>query len=168
MLGDTHPDTVNSMNDLADLYEEARCWRDEDDEDVHCLNYEAAEPLYSEALQLRRETLGHRHPNTLASIGNLALFYNRRDRFDETKALYAQAVEAYMAETVRVRGETTLGDTDLAILISLTKNVFTKMFEYSPLLTQLREEKIDELRGWSYGGLWGTKKYWKVAEHSDT
>ena len=33
--------------------------------------YEEAEPLYREALEVKRETLGNRHPSTLASIRGL-------------------------------------------------------------------------------------------------
>ena len=33
--------------------------------------YDEAEPLYSEALLVRREALGDRHPSTLISIGDL-------------------------------------------------------------------------------------------------
>ncbi len=36
--------------------------------------YAEAEPLYARALQLRREVLGERHPNTIASLNNLAGF----------------------------------------------------------------------------------------------
>ena len=34
---------------------------------------EEARPLYEEALQGKRETLGDRHPSTLSSIGNMGL-----------------------------------------------------------------------------------------------
>ena len=33
--------------------------------------YDEAEPLYHEALEVQRATLGNRHPDTLASINNL-------------------------------------------------------------------------------------------------
>ena len=35
--------------------------------------YDEAEPLFREALKVRRETLGDRHPSTLASINNLGM-----------------------------------------------------------------------------------------------
>ena len=59
-LGDRHPDTLISINNMATLLEDMG-------------KLEEARPLYEEALQARRETLGDRHPDTLASIYNLGL-----------------------------------------------------------------------------------------------
>ena len=58
-LGDRHPDTLLSINNLGALL-------------LTQGKYDESEPLLREALQARRETLGDRHPNTLSSIGNLA------------------------------------------------------------------------------------------------
>ena len=33
--------------------------------------FDEAEPLFREALEVSRETLGSRHPNTLASVSNI-------------------------------------------------------------------------------------------------
>ena len=41
-------------------------------------DFAAAEPLYREALEGRRETLGSGHPDTLCSIGDLSMLLFRR------------------------------------------------------------------------------------------
>ena len=55
--------------------------------------YGEAEPLYREALQGRRETLGPRHPDTLTSLNNLALLYQAQGRYGEAEPLYQQALQ---------------------------------------------------------------------------
>ena len=65
-LGDRHPDTLGSINNLGLLL-------------YYTDDLAAAEPLLHEALDVSRETLGNRHPNTLASIVNLGnLFKGQR------------------------------------------------------------------------------------------
>src|SRR3954452_20280076 len=54
-FGPRHPDTLISMNNLAELYRSQG-------------RYGEAEPLYAEPLQLYRGVLGPRHPNTLTSM----------------------------------------------------------------------------------------------------
>ena len=46
-----------------------------------------AAPLLREALQARRETLGDRHPSTLASIWNLCLLLDGQGKDAEAKRL---------------------------------------------------------------------------------
>ena len=59
VLGDEHPDTLSSMNNLAVLY-----WNQG--------RYDEAEPLYLETLETRKRVLGDDHPDTLSSMNNLA------------------------------------------------------------------------------------------------
>jgi hypothetical protein len=56
LLGENHPDTLISMNNLARIY--AR-----------------AERLRIEVLEARRRALVREHPDTLTSVGNLAVLY---------------------------------------------------------------------------------------------
>jgi hypothetical protein len=58
-LGEEHPDTLTSMNNLALLFDRQG-------------KYEAAEPLYKEMLRLRKKVLGEEHPDILTSMNNLA------------------------------------------------------------------------------------------------
>jgi hypothetical protein len=64
VLGDDHPDTLASMNNLAEVL----CQQGK---------YTDAETLQLQTLELRKKVLGDDHPSTLARINNLALV--RRD-----------------------------------------------------------------------------------------
>ena len=59
MLGEHHPDTAQSLNNLAGLLQAQG-------------DYAAARPLYEQALAIRKATQGERHPNTAQSLNNLA------------------------------------------------------------------------------------------------
>ena len=59
-LGDRHPNTLNSVNNLGLLLKAKG-------------DLATAEPLQREALEVRRKTLGDRHPDTLSSIQSLAI-----------------------------------------------------------------------------------------------
>ena len=47
----------------------------------------AAEPLLREALEVKRETLGNRHPSTLTSINNLAMLLKGKGDLAAAKPL---------------------------------------------------------------------------------
>jgi tetratricopeptide (TPR) repeat protein len=64
-----------------------------------------AEPLYREALEARRRTLGDTHPSTLASISNMAVLLQDQGKLSEAEPLYREALEA---------SRRTLGDTHCA------------------------------------------------------
>jgi len=61
-LGPDHPDTLNSMNNLAGGYQAAG-------------QLDKALPLYEETLKLKKAKLGPDHPDTLTSMNNLAAGY---------------------------------------------------------------------------------------------
>ena len=67
-LGDRHPCTLISINNLGSLLQAKG-------------DLAAAEALYREALVVQRETLGNRHPNTLNSIHNLGLLLEEQGRY---------------------------------------------------------------------------------------
>jgi hypothetical protein len=46
-----------------------------------------AEPLYLQAMELRREALGERHPDYADSLNNLAKLYHAMGRHSEAEAL---------------------------------------------------------------------------------
>ena len=79
-FGPRHPDTLQSINNLAGLY--ASQGRTEE-----------AEPLLRETLQLRREVLGSRHPDTLQSMNTLAFLYRSQGRHGEAEPLHREALE---------------------------------------------------------------------------
>jgi len=51
-----------------------------------------AEPLFREALEGRRRTLGATHPHTLSGINNLAGLLQDLAKLDEAELLYREAV----------------------------------------------------------------------------
>ena len=79
VLGEEHPSTITSVNNLASLY-------------VRQGRYGEAKPLYEQGLRLRRKVLGEEHPDTLTSMNNLASLYVRQGRYREAEALHEQAL----------------------------------------------------------------------------
>ena len=66
-LGDRHPDTLASMNNLGGL--------------LHAKgDLAAAEPLLRDALEGRCEVLGDRHPDTITSVNNLDVLLQQQLR----------------------------------------------------------------------------------------
>ncbi|CAK0820165.1 unnamed protein product [Prorocentrum cordatum] len=74
VLGDRHPDTLTSVNDLA-----MRLQAQGDLAGAEPLLREALQPLLREALQARREVLGDGHPDTLTSANNLARLLDAKE-----------------------------------------------------------------------------------------
>jgi len=79
VLGERHPDTITSMNNLAGLYYATGRYGD-------------AEPLYEKALDLSREVLGEKHPNTIRSMNNLGALYSATGRYGDAEPLYRDAL----------------------------------------------------------------------------
>jgi tetratricopeptide (TPR) repeat protein len=78
-LGDDHPHTISTMNNLANLYSDQG-------------KYEAAEPLYVKCLEKMKVKLGDDHPNTIASMGNLANLYKDQGRYEAAESLYKKCI----------------------------------------------------------------------------
>ena len=55
--------------------------------------YDEAEPLYREALKVQRETLGDRHPSTLASINNLGTLLKVKGDLAAAELLHREVLE---------------------------------------------------------------------------
>ncbi|WP_133158959.1 tetratricopeptide repeat protein, partial [Microcystis aeruginosa] len=68
LLGDNHPHVATSLNNLAALYESQG-------------RYTEAEPLYLEALDLKKQLLGDNHPHVATSLNNLAALYESQGRY---------------------------------------------------------------------------------------
>ena len=88
VLGESHPDTLASLSDLASAYLAAG-------------RVGQAVPLYERALADRERVLGESHPDTLASRNNLASAYEAAGRVAEAVPLYEEALAGYS----RVLGE---------------------------------------------------------------
>ncbi|MFD5757828.1 tetratricopeptide repeat protein, partial [Streptomyces sp. NPDC127044] len=96
VLGDTHPDTLISRNNLASAYESAGDLRQ-------------AIPLLKAVLAQRGQVLGDTHPETLASRDNLASAYQAAGDLRRAIPLH---------ETTLTQREQALGDTHPDTLIS--------------------------------------------------
>jgi tetratricopeptide (TPR) repeat protein len=73
-LGETHPDTLTSSNNLARAYRAAG-------------RLEEAIPLFERTLADRERVLGETHRSTLASRTNLAAAYQAAGRVDDAETL---------------------------------------------------------------------------------
>jgi len=49
--------------------------------------YDEAEPLFLDALEIRKRILGEEHPHTLNSMNNLAVLYRNQGRYEEARPL---------------------------------------------------------------------------------
>ncbi|MFF3419637.1 FxSxx-COOH system tetratricopeptide repeat protein [Streptomyces sp. NPDC002698] len=87
-LGDDHPSTLTSRNNLASAYESAG-------------NLGRAIPLYEQTLTDRVRVLGEDHPDTLASRNNLAGAYESAGDLERAIPLYEQN----LTDIQRVLGE---------------------------------------------------------------
>jgi hypothetical protein len=63
--------------------------------------YKAAKELFVQVMETRKRVLGEEHPDTLLSIGNLALTYSNQGQWKEAEELGVQAMEM----SSRVLGE---------------------------------------------------------------
>jgi tetratricopeptide (TPR) repeat protein len=66
-LGELHPSTATSLNNLASLYQAQG-------------KYEQAEPLYERALAIYTQAFGLQHPGTKTIQENYALFLEEKHR----------------------------------------------------------------------------------------
>jgi len=80
VLGENHPNTSTSYNNLAGLYESMG-------------EYAKAEPLYLRALKIREEVLGENYPDTASSYNNLADLYNLMGEYEKAEPLYLRALK---------------------------------------------------------------------------
>jgi len=80
LLGEEHPDTLTSTNNLAATYSDQG-------------KLEDAAELEERVLELQRRILGEEHPDTLMSMGSLGLFYHSQGRMTEASSLMRQSVD---------------------------------------------------------------------------
>ncbi|KAL9113982.1 MAG: hypothetical protein Q9187_007548 [Circinaria calcarea] len=80
ILGDEHPVTLTSINNLASSYSELGRWQE-------------AMELKEKVLEARKRILGDEHPDTLTSINNLANSYSELGRWQEAMELEEKLLE---------------------------------------------------------------------------
>ncbi|MFM6733085.1 MAG: CHAT domain-containing protein [Microcystis panniformis] len=81
-LGDNHPDTAASLNNLAGLYYSQG-------------RYSEAEPLYKQALAIKKQQLRDNHTATAISLNNLAELYRVQGRYSEAEPLYHRSLAIF-------------------------------------------------------------------------
>jgi lipopolysaccharide biosynthesis regulator YciM len=84
-LGEDHPSTLSSMNNVATIYGALG-------------QYNKAVGLHEQTLKLKRTKLGEDHPSTLNSMSNLALVYRALGQHDKALALNEQALKLRRAK----------------------------------------------------------------------
>jgi len=102
VLGPDYPDTLMSLNNLAELY--AAQYR-----------HGEAEPLLKRALEARERVLGREHPDTLLSVSDLAEVYQDLGRYGEAELLLKRALEARERVLGREHPQTIVSVNDLAL-----------------------------------------------------
>jgi tetratricopeptide (TPR) repeat protein len=103
VLGKRHPDTAQSLNNLAALYDTQG-------------KYAEAEPLYKRALAIREKVQGERHPDTARSLNNLAVLYDTQGKYAEAEPLYEQALAIYEEVQGEKHPDTALSLNNLGML----------------------------------------------------
>lgn len=98
LLGQEHPDTLTSMNNLALVLDSQG-------------KYDEAEEMHRQTLRSREKVLGKEHPDTLTSMNNLALVLDSQGQYDESEKMYRRALELK---------ETVLGKEHLSTLASMS------------------------------------------------
>ncbi len=121
-LGERHPDTEGSYNNLAYVYVRQGKYREAEELFRKALKireeivrerhpgtassydnqaslyaiqgkYKKAEELYRKALEIRKEIVGERHPDTASSYNNLASLYASQEKYKEAEELYRKALK---------------------------------------------------------------------------
>jgi tetratricopeptide (TPR) repeat protein len=102
-FGADHPQTAQSLNNLAILYQSQG-------------RYSEAEPPLLQALEIKRTQLGDNHPDTATSLNNLAWLYRAQGRYSEAEPLYLQALEIKRTQLGDNHPDTALSLNNLAAL----------------------------------------------------
>ena len=160
--GEDHPDTLHSLNDLANLlknrgrlgeaealHREAlegrrRALGSDHSETLHSVSNVAillceqgklgkAEPLCREAMEGFRRILGDAHPETLDSISNLAVLLEEQGKLEEAEPLFREALEGRR----RTLGE---GHPDTLTSMTNTAGLLTKRGKREEAKEMYRQE----------------------------
>ena len=94
VLGREHPDTLNSMNNLAVVIGNQG-------------KYKEAEQICRQTLELKEKVMGRKHPDTLTSMNNLASELANQGKYKEAEQICRQTLEL-MEEVLGREGHDTL------------------------------------------------------------
>jgi non-specific serine/threonine protein kinase/serine/threonine-protein kinase len=147
VLGEEHPDTLNSVSALSELYRKQgrwveaekldrpalkilrRLWGPDRIETLQTMNHlgrdlgeihtEESAAILSDAMERARRTLGADHQVTLHSIVALARTYGIQGRFNQAETLLREAVDGWRRTLGSDHPETLLAMTDLSLCLIL-------------------------------------------------
>jgi tetratricopeptide (TPR) repeat protein len=102
-MGEDHPDTAVSMNNLAVLY-------------MNEGKISQAEPLVIKALEIRRRVLGEEDPVTLVSLSNLGSLYRSEGKYEQAELAYRRAIEIRSRVLGENHRDTAMSMHNLAVL----------------------------------------------------
>ena len=128
VLGDAHPSTLDSTNNLAVLLKDLG-------------RYAEAEPLCHVVVAGRRRDLGDAHPQTLNSISNLAVLLSKQGKHAEAEPLYRETLEGKRRELGDAHPDTLGSINNLAGVL----RVQGKYAEAEPLFREALAGKRREL-----------------------
>ncbi|MDR3562094.1 MAG: CHAT domain-containing protein [Negativicutes bacterium] len=136
ILGERHPDTITSMDYLATAHRalgrRGGAWELGDTRE-----FNEALALYEKALKLRAEILGERHPDTIASMANMATNYRFLGRYAESLAFDEKALQLRTEILGERHPDTIMTMDDLA-------NTYRALRRYGEALAL--EQKVLQLR----------------------
>ncbi|KAJ4176011.1 hypothetical protein NW767_015588, partial [Fusarium falciforme] len=146
LLGEEHPDTLSSMNNLALIFSGKGRWKE-------------AEELLVGVIETRKRVLGEEHPDTLLSMANLASTFWNQGRWKEAEELHMGVMETK---------KRVLGEEHLLTLSSMNNlaSTFGKQGRWKEAEElQVGEEHPDTLSSMNNLALiFSNKGRWKEAE----
>ncbi|KAK1983101.1 hypothetical protein LZ30DRAFT_624045 [Colletotrichum cereale] len=156
-LGEKHPETLNSMNNLALTYQNQGQWKE-------------AEELQARVLDISKRVLGEEHPSTLSSMNNLAMTYQKQGRWKEAEELQVRVLEIRKRVLGEEHPDTLISINNLALIYRQYQDRWTEAEELQVRVLGiskriLGEEHPDTLI--SMNNLASTYQYqgqWKEAE----
>jgi tetratricopeptide (TPR) repeat protein len=114
VLGEKHPDTAESLNNIAGVY----------DSQGH---YAKALPLYEQALQIQKEVLGEKHTDTAISLNNIAILYYNQSNYAQALPLFEEVLQIHK----EILGEK---HSDTAISLNNIAGVYDSQGHYAKAL----------------------------------
>ncbi|RDW85279.1 hypothetical protein BP6252_02869 [Coleophoma cylindrospora] len=130
VLGKEHPDTLNSISNLALTYSDQG-------------QYQKAEQLGVEVLKKRKGVLGEEHPDTLTSISNLVSIYTYQGQYDKAEKLGEEVIK----KRTKLLGEkhpNTLTSISNLVSIYLNQGQYDKAEQLGEEVTKKRTEVLGE------------------------
>jgi len=126
--GPDHPETADSLNDLASLY-------------AGMGDYARAAPLYERALKIREKALGKDHPYTAIILNNLAETYREAGDYAKAEPLYKRAIKIFETKLGSKHDNTVSVTANLALLYQ-DKGDLAKAEPLYTRVLKVREETL--------------------------